>query len=147
IPPKYSRKGLSPGREGVFRSLYRSSLEKFLSRTGHDHSRRAQGEILAKGQADFSPVVQRAERPGPIDERVHAMTHENLWAPWRMAYILASKDAPKDEGCFLCKGLADARDREHYIIKRQSRCAVVLNRFPYNNGHLLIAPIAHKGTL
>src|SRR5690606_15383849 len=112
IPPKYSRKVLSPGREGVFRSLYRSCLEEFLSRTGHDHSRRAQGEILAKGQADFSPVVQRAERPGPIDERVHAMTHENLWAPWRMAYILASKDAPKDEGCFLCKGLADARDRE-----------------------------------
>jgi ATP adenylyltransferase len=70
---------------------------------------------------------------------------DRLWAPWRLSYVAAGP-APADD-CFLCRGLADRADREHHIVRRGDRSAVVLNRFPYNNGHLLVAPLAHKATL
>jgi ATP adenylyltransferase len=70
-----------------------------------------------------------------------------LWAPWRLAYVAAVKAPATDEPCFLCQGLADHDDRRHLIALRAPRSVVVLNRFPYNNGHLLIAPQAHKGRL
>ncbi len=76
-----------------------------------------------------------------------------LWAPWRLAYVAAPKP-PTGEGegeanapCFLCRGLQESRDRENLIVKRTASSVVVLNRFPYNNGHLLVAPQAHKGQL
>ena len=47
--------------------------------------------------------------------------------------------------CFICRGLAEDDDRENLIVLRTPRSVVVLNRFPYNNGHLLVAPRAHKG--
>ena len=72
--------------------------------------------------------------------------HRQLWAPWRMAYIEANKDKP-EEGCFICRGLAEVDDRANLIVRRLSRCVVFLNRYPYNNGHLLIAPLAHKAHL
>jgi len=64
---------------------------------------------------------------------------ETLWAPWRMEYIL--DDA--QDGCFLCRVLAEDKDRENLLLKRGRLCAVVLNRYPYNNGHLLIFPNRH----
>lgn len=72
---------------------------------------------------------------------------DQLWAPWRMAYI--AKGAPPAAGdeCFICRGLAEQNDRANLILQRTALGAVVLNRFPYNNGHLLIAPRAHKGRL
>src|SRR5690606_21388034 len=51
---------------------------------------------------------------------------------------------PGDD-CFLCRGLAQDSDRDNFIVWRGPRTCVFLNRFPYNNGHLLIAPLAHKG--
>ncbi len=72
---------------------------------------------------------------------------DQLWAPWRLAYIAAPPKPGQDTGCFLCRGLAAADDRQHHIVLRTARSAVVLNRFPYNNGHLLVAPLAHKGRL
>lgn len=71
---------------------------------------------------------------------------DQLWAPWRLAYI-AKPPTPKPDECFICSGLAANADRENLIAYRGPRTAVVLNRFPYNNGHLLIAPAAHKGRL
>jgi ATP adenylyltransferase len=62
-----------------------------------------------------------------------------LWAPWRLEYIKAMSD----DTCFLCTGAADARDRENLILKRGEHAIVVMNRYPYNNGHLLVAPIRH----
>jgi ATP adenylyltransferase len=72
---------------------------------------------------------------------------DHLWAPWRLAYIANPPKPHEDPGCFLCRGLADQADRNHHIVLRTARSAVVLNRFPYNNGHLLVAPLAHKGRL
>jgi ATP adenylyltransferase len=72
---------------------------------------------------------------------------KHLWAPWRMAYIEANKDLPQDDACFICRGLASSDDRASLIAWRLPKSVVFLNRFPYNNGHLLIAPLAHKAHL
>src|SRR5262249_19071187 len=67
--------------------------------------------------------------------------------PWRLAYVAAAKPPTSSDGCFLCAGLAADDDRANLIALRTSLSVVVLNKFPYNNGHLLIAPQAHKATL
>jgi ATP adenylyltransferase len=72
---------------------------------------------------------------------------EQLWAPWRQAYIEAAKPAPGDDPCFICQGLESRDQRAQLIVQRTPSSVVLLNRFPYNNGHLLVAPRAHKGTL
>ena len=69
---------------------------------------------------------------------------EQLWAPWRMQYI---KQEPEEEGCFLCKAAASEDRRKNLVIHKGERSFCLLNRFPYNNGHLLIAPYEHKGDL
>lgn len=68
-----------------------------------------------------------------------------LWAPWRMDYILGEKT----DGCFLCEifsATAD-HDRKNLLLYRGDTCAVVMNRYPYNNGHLMIAPYRHINRL
>jgi ATP adenylyltransferase len=70
---------------------------------------------------------------------------DHLWAPWRLSYVAAAKKPAADEPCFICEGLAADDDRGHQIVLRTPLSVVLLNRFPYNNGHLLIAPRAHKG--
>ena len=72
-----------------------------------------------------------------------------LWAPWRLPYIRrAEKGGPEGDGCFFC---ADARtprrDRRNLVLRRGKTCFVLLNRFPYTGGHLLVAPYAHKADL
>ena len=70
-----------------------------------------------------------------------------LWAPWRMSYVTAGKPPAGEEPCFICAGLRDSRDRDNLVALRTPLSVVILNRFPYNNGHLLVAPLAHKGRL
>jgi ATP adenylyltransferase len=72
---------------------------------------------------------------------------DRLWAPWRLTYVTAPKPITGDDPCFICRGLAADDDRTNLIALRTERAVVILNRFPYNNGHLLIAPRAHKGHL
>jgi ATP adenylyltransferase len=72
---------------------------------------------------------------------------DHLWAPWRMPYIAAINRPAADDACFICQGLAEQDDRRHLIVLRTPLSVVVLNRFPYNNGHLLVAPRLHKGDL
>ena len=78
------------------------------------------------------------------------MSHETLWAPWRLNYIVNAVDkdavAPKGD-CFLCRYREETRDAENYVVDRSEHSLIVLNRFPYNIGHLLIAPREHKGGL
>jgi ATP adenylyltransferase len=71
---------------------------------------------------------------------------KNLWAPWRMEYIRSLGDEESDDGCFLCRYWEQPeRDSENHVIWRTASTLVVMNRFPYTNGHLLIAHAAHKG--
>jgi ATP adenylyltransferase len=67
-----------------------------------------------------------------------------LWAPWRMGYILAENKA---DGCIFCPGTDRSVDQERLILHVGPRTMVVMNRFPYNNGHLLVAPIKHVSSL
>jgi ATP adenylyltransferase len=71
---------------------------------------------------------------------------DQLWAPWRLAYVAAPKEKkPAADDCFICRGIASTDDRANLLVHRSELSVVVLNRFPYNNGHLLIAPREHKG--
>jgi len=73
---------------------------------------------------------------------------ERIWAPWRAQYIQNSAtEGGAETSCFLCRGLADSDDRSNLLVWRGSHSVVVLNRFPYNNGHVLVAPRVHRGLL
>ncbi len=73
---------------------------------------------------------------------------ERLWAPWRAQYIKESSGQTETgDACFLCRGLAGPDDRENLLVWRRPASAVFLNRYPYNNGHLLVAPTTHRGSL
>jgi ATP adenylyltransferase len=72
-----------------------------------------------------------------------------LWAPWRSQYIQTFKDEDKkdQESCFFCEALEYGNDREMLIVARREHCFVIMNRYPYNGGHVLIAPYKHVGEL
>ena len=61
-----------------------------------------------------------------------------LWSPWRMQYIIG----PKPDTCVFCLS-GDAEDRERLVVYRGKTAFVILNKFPYNSGHLLIVPFRH----
>jgi ATP adenylyltransferase len=67
------------------------------------------------------------------------MPEQRLWAPWRLDYIRG----PKKDTCIFCDALEGDDDRASYLVHRGERCFVILNAFPYNNGHVMIAPTAH----
>lgn len=70
----------------------------------------------------------------------------NIWAPWRMEYIHSL--AGEGGGCFLCDYAAHPeKDAANLVLWRTADVMVLLNRFPYTNGHLLVAPMTHKGNL
>ena len=64
---------------------------------------------------------------------------EQIWAPWRMKYILMDKS----KGCFLCENFKQDNDAVSYILYRGSKNFVIMNLYPYNPGHLMIAPCRH----
>ncbi len=66
-----------------------------------------------------------------------------IWAPWRIEYIKAKKPA----GCVLCNLPKENKDKENYIIHRGKKNFIILNSYPYNPGHLLIAPYRHIANL
>jgi ATP adenylyltransferase len=70
---------------------------------------------------------------------------ENLWAPWRMAFI--EPKTPQPQACIFCTQPAAQRDDEYYIPYRGEHCYMMLNRYPYNNGHLMIAPYQHVASI
>ena len=84
--------------------------------------------------------------------------HEHLWAPWRLSYVKRQELADaqpralawlegSDRECFLCRAVADVADRENLVVQRGELTFTILNRFPYNNGHLMVAPRRHVGRL
>lgn len=75
------------------------------------------------------------------------MATDQLWAPWRLAYVVKEPAPKTDDECFICRGLKEADDRKNLIVQRAARSVVLLNKFPYNNGHLLVAPLRHVGRL
>ncbi len=74
------------------------------------------------------------------------MSKDYIWAPWRLKYV---KDASKDleEQCIFCAKPAEGADAENLIVHRGARCFVILNLYPYTNGHLMVAPFEHVGRI
>ena len=69
---------------------------------------------------------------------------KRLWAPWRMAYI---DDGSKDEGCIFCAKYRQADLRAALVLAHTNHTVVMMNKYPYNNGHLLLAPKRHENNL
>ncbi|MCL0034990.1 HIT domain-containing protein [Dehalococcoidia bacterium] len=68
---------------------------------------------------------------------------EHLWAPWRMEYILGEKE----RGCIFCEKPKQDTDAQNYILHRGERNFSMLNIYPYNPGHLMVAPYRHVASL
>ncbi len=85
------------------------------------------------------------------------MEFEQIWAPWRLGYVIGDKKMPPldeplelpgaDPACFLCQAVPVTDDRERLVIDRGEHTVTVVNRYPYNNGHLLIGPQRHLARL
>ncbi len=74
--------------------------------------------------------------------------NRNLWAPWRMEYLRSLGEELQEDGCFLCRYWAHPDDdRENRVLWRTRSTFAVMNRFPYTNGHLLVAHAHHTGDL
>ncbi|MCM2265005.1 MAG: HIT domain-containing protein [Desulfuromonadales bacterium] len=63
---------------------------------------------------------------------------ERLWAPWRLEYVQAARD----NDCVFCLG-EEAEDEARLVLLRGRHCFIIMNRFPYSNGHLMVAPMRH----
>ena len=68
---------------------------------------------------------------------------EYIWAPWRLEFILKCGEG----GCFLCEKPKEDNDAENHILYRGKHNFIVLNAFPYNPGHLMVAPYRHTGMI
>jgi ATP adenylyltransferase len=68
---------------------------------------------------------------------------EQLWAPWRLEYVQSAGDEP---GCVFCAAL-EGDDEERLVVHRGERAIVLLNKYPYSTGHLMVAPHRHTGEL
>lgn len=85
--------------------------------------------------------------------------NEQLWAPWRLSYIKENSEPTQqpratagllpgaDPACFLCRAVAESADQDNLVVHRGEHSFTILNRYPYNNGHLLVAPQRHLARL
>lgn len=73
---------------------------------------------------------------------------DRLWAPWRMNYLKQElKHVRRAGGCVFCRMIKEKDDKKNLVIVRGEHCFIVLNLYPYNNGHLLVVPNRHVGDL
>lgn len=70
---------------------------------------------------------------------------ERLYSPWRMEYL--SGPRPEPGSCFLCDAVASTDDAASLVVHRAERAIVVMNRYPYNSGHVMVVPRRHAGDL
>ena len=68
------------------------------------------------------------------------MAEQRIWAPWRLRYV---KNAKRSDECVFCAKPGAGDDRANLIVHRGERCFVILNLFPYTNGHLMVEPFDH----
>jgi len=66
-----------------------------------------------------------------------------LWAPWRMEYIVSNKE----KECIFCVRAVAKNDRDNLVLYRGATVFVMMNKYPYNNGHLMVVPYAHQSSL
>ncbi len=106
-----------------------------------------------------------SDRPNdpPVNAPIGGIDENRLWAPWRLGYIKGDERKPEpreplrwqpgaSQTCFICRAAAEyddqgAADREHLVVHRGEFSLVMLNRYPYSNGHLLVCPLRHVAEL
>lgn len=69
---------------------------------------------------------------------------KHLWSPWRMAYIEGHDESPE---CLFCSHLVERDGPKNLILVRGQRAFIILNRYPYTNGHCMVVPLAHLASL
>ena len=69
---------------------------------------------------------------------------KHIWSPWRMTYI---ENHGKEDGCVFCKAVVREDNADNLIIKRGDLAFVILNRYPYTSGHVMVVPFKHKPNL
>jgi ATP adenylyltransferase len=115
------------------------------SHVGEVGGRSRQRAHAGKGQPRTARPGSRsrtAARPGSVEPRQPL----RLWAPWRMELL----ESPKPEGCIFCQFFSQAgeeSDRQNLVVHRAPRCFVMLNRYPYNSGHVMVVPRSHAANL
>ena len=75
------------------------------------------------------------------------MTHDVLWAPWRLPYLKSFAKGRRERGCLFCRAARARRPRDRYVFLRSRHAVGLLNIYPYNNGHVMIAPRRHTARL
>ena len=95
-------------------------------------------------------AVSRVSSPSSLGTRSKGMRPDGeavarLWAPWRLEYILSEKP----DGCIFCDYPAENADsdRKNLIVHRGARSFTILNRYPYNSGHVMVIPLHHVDVL
>lgn len=68
---------------------------------------------------------------------------DKIWSPWRSKYVKLTKI----KGCIFCQAYKCSQDKKNYVIYKNKSAFVIMNIFPYNNGHLMVAPKNHTGNL
>ena len=91
---------------------------------------------IAQSRKGNLPVIMKSKKTQAPRRR---SKRNNIWAPWRIEYILGHKD----DGCFLCDMFRARNDRKNHILARGRTCGIVMNRYPYSTGHLMVAPYRH----
>jgi ATP adenylyltransferase len=71
---------------------------------------------------------------------------KNVYAPWREEYLLAPKQK-RETGCLFCRVLREKRDKQNLVLCRGKLTFIMMNRYPYTSGHLMVAPIKHVGSI
>lgn len=66
-----------------------------------------------------------------------------LWAPWRLEYI----QGERPEGCIFCQAASGTEDQQRLVVARGAHCFVMMNLYPYNTGHVMVAPYRHRSRL
>jgi ATP adenylyltransferase len=69
---------------------------------------------------------------------------KQLWAPWRSEYL---EQDPQTDHCLFCEAASGVDDRAAQVVARGRHCFVIMNRFPYNSGHMMVVPTRHSSNL
>ena len=69
---------------------------------------------------------------------------ERVWSPWRSEYIKTFNDPKNENECFICNAIHSSnKDKELLIVTRREKCIVIMNKYPYNSGHVMVCPLRH----
>ncbi len=68
---------------------------------------------------------------------------KRLFSPWRSAYIASFRHETADNACLFCSAAASKQDGKHLVLLRRDTCFVIMNLYPYNNGHCMVVPYRH----